>query len=166
MAQVLFKGNPVQTVGDLPKVGEKAPAFTLTNRDLSDISSLQFLGKKIILDVFLSLDTGVCANGVRKFNTYAEKLINTVVLCISADLPFAATRFCEVEGLKNVIPFSIFRHPEFGKDYGLTIKEGPLQGLLARAVFVIDEKGSVQYVQLVPEITQEPDYEDILKNVE
>jgi thiol peroxidase len=166
MAQVLFKGNPIHTVGELPKKGEKAPAFTLSNRDLSDISLLQFLGKKIILDIFLSLDTDVCATGVRKFNAYADKLVNTAVLCISADLPFAAKRFCEIENLKNIISCSTFRHPEFGKDYGLTITEGPLTGLLARAVFVIDEKGIIQYQELVPEITQEPNYENVLKQVE
>jgi len=158
MAQVTFMGNPVKTVGNLPGAGVRAPAFTLTGKDLSDVSLAGFAGKQVVLNIFPSIDTPVCATSVRHFNAEAGALKNTVVLCISADLPFAAGRFCTVEGLENVVPASVFRSPDFGKDYGVEIAEGPLRGLLSRAVVVVDRTGKVRYVEQVAEITHEPDY--------
>jgi thiol peroxidase len=163
MSKITFKGNPVNTIGTLPLTGNSAPEFNLTKTDLSDVSLENFKGKKVILNIFPSLDTSVCATSVRKFNAEAEKLNNTVVLCVSRDLPFAHNRFCTVEGLKNVIPLSELRDSDFGKDYGVTITDGPLAGLFSRAIVVIDEKGKVVYNEQVPEIAQEPDYEKALK---
>lgn len=162
MAQTAFKGTLVNTVGDLPAVGAKAPDFCLTGADLSDIKRSDFAGKKVVLNLFPSIDTSVCAASVRRFNAEAGSLGDTVVLCISADLPFASGRFCTVEGLDKVLPASVFRSPEFGTAYGVTMADGPLRGLLARAVMIVDAAGSVAYVQLVPEITSEPDYEAVL----
>ncbi|HEX3006618.1 MAG TPA: thiol peroxidase [Bacteroidales bacterium] len=163
MSKITLKGNPINTIGTLPSAGNSAPEFNLTKTDLSDVSLENFKGKKVILNIFPSLDTSVCATSVRKFNAEAEKLNNTVVLCVSRDLPFAHNRFCTVEGLKNVIPLSELRDSDFGKDYGVTITDGPLAGLLSRAIVVIDENGKVVYNEQVPEIAQEPDYEKALK---
>ena len=163
MAQVAFKGNPVNTAGSFPAVGAKAPAFTLAGRDLSDVKLADFAGKKVVLNIFPSIDTPVCAASVRRFNAEASSLGGAVVLCISADLPFAHGRFCTVEGLDQVAPLSTFRSPEFGKDYGVVIAEGPLRGLLSRAVVIVDGAGAVVYAEHVAEITHEPDYEAALR---
>jgi thiol peroxidase len=158
MANIKFKGNPVDTVGELPEVNSKAPGFTLVKTDLSDVSYEDFAGKRLVLNIFPSIDTSVCAASVRRFNEEAGKLDNTVVLCISADLPFAHNRFCEGEGLNNVMPLSVFRSESFGKDYGVKITSGPLTGLLSRAIVIIDETGNIMYTEQIPEITNEPDY--------
>ncbi|NTW82988.1 MAG: thiol peroxidase [Chlorobiaceae bacterium] len=163
MAQITLKGNPVETVGTLPAKGSEAPFFCLIRTDLSEAGPADFHGKRMVLNIFPSLDTAVCASSVRKFNQDASSLENTVVLCISADLPFAHKRFCETEGLQNVVPLSVFRSPEFGRDYGVTITSGPLKGLLSRAVVVVNSDGIVIYSEQVPEIVQEPDYANILK---
>lgn len=163
MTQLTFKGNPLHTLGSLPEAGTKAPNFKATKSDLSDISLDQFLGKKVVLNIFLSLDTATCAQSVRQFNDIASKQANVVVLCISADLPFAQSRFCTTEGLKNVIPLSVFRHKQLGELYGVTISDGPLTGLLSRAVVVIDEKGTILYTEHVAEATHEPNYQAALK---
>lgn len=163
MAKVTFKGSPVTTVGDLPAVGAAAPAFTLAGKDLSDVALENLAGKTVVLNIFPSIDTPVCAASVRRFNAEAAALGDTVVLCVSADLPFAHGRFCSVEGLDKVVPLSVFRAPEFGRDYGVAINEGPLRGLLSRAVVIIDETGTVKYTQQVAEITEEPDYEAALR---
>ncbi len=165
MAQVTLKGSPIHTNGDLPAVGAKAPDFQLTNGDLKDVGLADFKGKKKILNIVPSLDTAVCATSTRKFNESASKLANTVVLVISADLPFASKRFCTTEGLQNVVPLSLMRDKNFAKDYGVLIQDGPLQGICARAVVVLDENDKVVYRQLVPEIGQEPDYDAALKAV-
>jgi len=163
MATVTFQGNPVTTAGDLPAVGKKAPAFVLTGKDLSDVSLANYAGKTVVLNIFPSLDTSVCAMSVRRFNAEAAALKDAVVLCVSADLPFAMGRFCTTEGLANVVPASVFRCPKFGKSYGVAITDGPLRGLLSRAVVVVDKAGKVAYTELVPEITKEPDYAAALK---
>ncbi|MDD4101338.1 MAG: thiol peroxidase [Kiritimatiellae bacterium] len=163
MAKVTFKGSPVATVGDLPAVGVAAPAFTLAGNDLSDVTLDGFAGKTVVLNIFPSIDTPVCAASVRRFNAEAAALGETVVLCVSADLPFAHGRFCSVEGLDKVVPLSVFRAAEFGRDYGVAVSEGPLRGLLSRAVVIIDETGTVKYTQQVAEITEEPDYEAALR---
>jgi thiol peroxidase len=162
MATITFKSNPVETVGTLPAVDSKAPDFSLTKTDLSDVSMKDFSGKRLVLNIFPSIDTPVCAASTRRFNEEAGKMDNTVVLCISADLPFAHNRFCEAEGLKDVVPLSVFRSAAFGKDYGVTIIDGPLAGLLSRAVIIIDSNGNVMYTEQVPEIAQEPDYDKAL----
>ena len=163
MAQVAFKGNPVQTAGSLPAVGTVAPAFTLAVGDLSDVTLAGYLGKKVVLNIFPSIDTPVCAASVRRFNAEASALGDTVVLCISADLPFAHGRFCSVEGLDKVVPLSSFRAPAFGTDYGVVISEGPWRGLLSCAIVIVDGAGKVAYTEHVAEITQEPDYEAALR---
>ena len=132
MAQVTLKGNPFHTSGDLPKVGSQAPAFTLTRTDLSEVSQADFKGQRLVLNIFPSIDTPTCATSVRKFNAQASKAPNTTVLCISADLPFAAARFCTTEGLDKVVPASVFRNSGFGTAFGVTLSDGPLRGLLAR----------------------------------
>lgn len=162
MAQITLKGNPIQTVGDLPAVGTTAPAFTAVGTDLADVSLADHAGKTVVLNVFPSIDTSVCATSVRRFNAEAGGLDNTVVLCISADLPFAHGRFCGAEGLEDVVPLSTFRHADFGATYGLTVTTGPLAGLLSRAIVVVDGKGRIAYTEQVPEIAQEPDYEAAL----
>lgn len=159
MASVLFGGNPVNTNGDLPKTGTKAPDFKLTTTNLSIISLADFAGTKIILNVFPSIDTPTCATSVRKFNSDASQLENTKVLCISRDLPFAQKRFCGAEGLENVINLSDFNTGSFGKDYGLEFIEGPFTGLHSRAVIVIDENGIIRYTEQVADISKEPNYE-------
>lgn len=158
MATITLKGNSISTIGNLPPVGNAAPSFTLTRTDLSSCSLKDFAGKTVVLNIFPSIDTPVCAASVRKFNEVAGSKENTVVLCVSADLPFAHSRFCEVDGLKNVIPCSVFRNPEFGRDYGVAITSGPITGLLSRAIVIIGPDGKVTYTEQVPEIAQEPDY--------
>ncbi|MBM3421296.1 MAG: thiol peroxidase [Bacteroidetes bacterium] len=159
MAKTALKGNPVNTSGELPKRGEKAPSFRLVKSDLGEAGIDDYKGKKLVLNIFPSLDTGVCASSVRKFNEKAAGLENTVVLAISKDLPFAMGRFCTTEGINNVVTLSGFRDSKFGKAYGVDLVDGPLAGLYARSVVVTDETGKVVYTQLVPEITQEPDYD-------
>ena len=163
MAQVTLKGNPVQTIGNLPAIGETAPGFSLVDKDLKEISMQDFAGKKIVLNIFPSVDTPTCAMSVRRFNAEIAKRDNAVAVCASMDLPFAHARFCGAEGLENVVSASAFRQPEFGERYGVRITDGPLKGLFARAVVVVDEKGQVIYNQLVPEIAEEPDYDAALK---
>jgi thiol peroxidase len=162
MAKITFQGKPVDTSGDLPEADSAAPAFTLTKTDLSDVSLNDFAGRRILLNIFPSLDTPVCALSVRRFNKEAGGLENTVVLCVSVDLPFAHSRFCEAEGLNDVIPLSAFRFRDFGRDYGVEITSGPLKGLLSRAIVIIDETGKVIYRQQAPEIAEEPDYDNAL----
>ena len=162
MAEIFFKDIAVHTAGELPSVGTKAPDFTLVAGDLSEVSLSDFKGKTVVLNIFPSIDTGVCAASVRRFNQEANSLPNTVVLCVSMDLPFAASRFCAAEGLENVKPVSAFRSPAFAKDYGVEMVDGPLKGLLARAVVVVDGAGKVVYRQLVEQITDEPDYKAAL----
>lgn len=158
MAITSFKGQPVKLIGEFVKVGAVAPDFKLVKTDLSSFSLSELAGKRVILNIFPSLDTAVCATSVRKFNELAASLPDTVVLAISKDLPFAHARFCTTEGIKNVIPLSDFRLSEFDEEYGVRMADGPLKGLLARAVVVIGKDGRVAYTELVPEITQEPDY--------
>jgi len=162
MASITLKGNPVKTVGELPAVGSKAPSFSGVKGDLSECKLGDLAGKKVVINIFPSIDTGVCAASTRRFNQEASTLDNTVVLCVSVDLPFALSRFCGAEGLTDVVPVSVFRNPAFGSAYGVTIADGPLTGLLSRAVVVVDESGKVTYTEQVPEITQEPNYEAAL----
>lgn len=159
MQTVYFLQQPCHTYGTLPIVGEVAPCFHLTGVDLKEVKCDDFAGKRVVLNIFPSLDTDVCARSVRKFNEEAAGLDNTVVICVSMDLPFAMTRFCTLEGIKDVIPASAFRSPLFAQKYGVQLVDGPLAGLLARAVIVLDENRRVIYQQLVEEITNEPDYE-------
>lgn len=161
MNTTAFSGKEVKLSGSLPQVGSVAPDFTLTAQDLSDINLRDFQGKNVVLNIFPSLDTEVCAFSVRKFNKSAAELADTVVLCISMDLPFAMGRFCAAEGIENVEMGSAFRS-DFAQKYGVRQEDGPLRGLLARAVVIIDKDGKVKYTQLVPEITTEPDYEAAL----
>ncbi len=162
MAKITLKGNPIETVGELPEVGSKAPSFNLVAHDLSEISLESLAGKQVVLNIFPSVDTGTCAMSVRKFNEAASKLENTVVICVSADLPFAAARFCGAEGIENVKTGSVFRQPAFGVDYGVTVTTGPLSGLLSRSVVVIDASGKVAYTEQVQETTEEPNYDAAL----
>jgi thiol peroxidase len=163
MAKITFKGNPVDTVGDLPAVGSQTPDFVLTNTELADVSLQDFAGRPIVLNIFPSLDTPVCAMSVRRFNQEASQLQDAVVLCISADLPFAQQRFCGAEGLNDVVPLSDFRHKDFGDIYGVRISSGPLAGLLSRAVLILDVSGTVTYTEQVPEIAEEPNYDAAIK---
>jgi thiol peroxidase len=158
MAHITLKGNPIHTSGELPKVGAKAPDFKLTGSDLKDVSLESYTGKKKILNIVPSLDTAVCATSTRHFNQDAGSLPNTVVLVVSNDLPFAQKRFCTTEGLANVVALSELRTRDFGHDYGVRITDGPMAGLLSRAVVVLDEHDKVLYTEQVPEIAQEPDY--------
>ena len=162
MSQVTFKGSPVKVAGTLPSVGDKAPAFSLTASDLSDKGLEAFAGRKKVLNIFPSLDTSTCAQSVREFNRRAGERDDTVVLCISMDLPFAQGRFCGAEGLDDVVTLSAFRHPEFLDDYGVRIADGPLAGLAARTVVVLDADNTVRHVEQVGEIADEPDYEAAL----
>ena len=159
---VHFQGNPVAIDGQFPVAGQEAKPFTLVAKDLTDVSLSQYAGKRKVLNIFPSVDTGVCATSVRKFNQLAGELENTVVLCISADLPFAQSRFCGSDGLSNVVTLSTLRGAEFKQNYGVAIAEGPLAGLTTRAVVVLDEQDNVLYSQLVNEITTEPDYDAAL----
>lgn len=161
MAQVTLGGNAVNTNGDLPAVGTAAPEFTLTGGDLGDITSASLFGKKVILNIFPSVDTPTCATSVRTFNERAADRSDAVVLCVSADLPFAQGRFCGSEGLENIVNASGFRS-SFATDYGVRLVDGKLAGLMARAVVVLDESGTVTHTELVPEIAQEPDYDAAL----
>lgn len=162
METIFFKGEPCHTYGSLPKVGEKAPCFTLVTPELKEIHCTDFKGRKLVLNIFPSLDTPVCATSVRRFNQAAAGLENTTVLCVSMDLPFAAGRFCSAEGITNVTAASAFRSPAFTEQYGVGIVDGPLAGLLARAVIIIDENQNVIYANLVDEITDEPKYAEAL----
>lgn len=162
MSTITFHGDEIKTVGTLPSVGENAKDFTLVAVDLSEKSLSDFKGKNIILNIFPSINTGVCATSVRKFNEDATKLDNTVVLCISKDLPFAQSQFCAAEGIENVVMLSDFR-THFGEEYGVQMTEGPLKGLLSRAVVAISPEGKITYTEQVPEITQEPNYDAALK---
>lgn len=162
MATVTLKGNPFNTNGDLPATGSTAPEFKLVKTDLSELTSAELKGKRVVLNIFPSVDTPTCATSVRTFNTEASKLDNTVVVCASQDLPFALARFCGAEGLDKVIPASAFRS-DFASDFGLKLVEGPLAGLTARAVVVLDTEGKVVYTELVSEVANEPNYEAALK---
>ncbi len=165
MAEITLKGNEVNTIGNLPYVGEKAPDFTLVQSNLSKTSLSNFKGSKLVLNIFPSLDTATCAASVRKFNEAASNLDNTKVLCISRDLPFAQARFCGAEGLDNVITLSDFAIGAFGKAYGLEIIDGPLQNLHSRVVMVLDEEGTVKYTEQVSEIVDEPNYEAAINSL-
>jgi len=161
MAQVTLGGNPVHTSGDLPAVGASAPAFSLVGADLSEFDAGEFAGKNVVLNIFPSIDTPTCATSVRQFNERAAGMDETVVVCVSADLPFAMGRFCGAEGIANVKVGSTFRS-DFGTEYGVTLTDGVLQGVLARAVVVIGPDGTVKHTELVPEIAQEPNYDAAL----
>ncbi len=165
MAQITFKGKIIHTSGALPQVGSIAPYFSLARTDLTQVTLRALQGKRVVLNIFPSIDTSVCATSVRRFNAMATQLDNTVVVCVSMDLPFAHSRFCGAEELDDVLPASDFRNGDFGRDYGVTITDGPLEGLLARAVMIINEASKVIYAELVPEITQEPDYNAALKEL-
>jgi len=165
MAKISLKGNAINTCGNLPQVGSTAPDFSLTNTDLAEVSLKDYAGKKVILNIFPSLDTPVCAASIRKFNEEATKLGNTVVVCASLDLPFAHKRFCTTEGISNVVSASELRKRAFGESYGVRIVDGPLAGLFSRAIVVINESGKVVYTEQVPEITQEPDYSAALNSL-
>jgi len=162
MAQVTLQGNPIHTNGDLPAVGSPAPGFKLPNGKLEDVTLGEFRGRKVLLNIALSLDTSTCAASARRFNEALASRDDVVALVITADLPFAQERFCSTEGLANVIPLSLMRGKQFAKDYGVFITDGPLRGLSARAIVVIDEQGTVTYTQLVPEVSAEPDYDAAL----
>jgi thiol peroxidase len=159
MAEITFQGNPLNTSGDLPAAGQPAPDFTLTGGDLGAVTSEGLRGGRVVLNIFPSIDTPVCAQSVRTFNERAAGLDDTTVVCVSADLPFASGRFCTAEGIENVTVGSTFRNPEFLDDYGVGISDGPVVGLCARAVVVIDADGNVLHSELVSEIVDEPDYE-------
>jgi thiol peroxidase len=165
MATFTLKGNPFHTTGELPAVGASAPAFALVGGDLGEVTLAGLAGRKVLLNIFPSLDTGVCATSLRKFNEKAAGLGNVTVVGVSMDLPFAAGRFCSQEGIEHVKSGSDFRSGDFGRAYGVRIADGPLAGLLARSVVVIDEKGKVMYTQLVKETAEEPDYEAALAHV-
>lgn len=158
MSTITFKGNPINTIGNLPEVGREAQEFTMVSGDLSEKHLADYTGKRVVLNIFPSIDTGICAASARKFNEEASNLDNTVVINVSRDLPFALSRFCAAEGLNNVETLSDFRG-NFGEDYGVTLSDSPLKGLLSRAVVVLDEKAKIIYTEQVPEIGQEPNYE-------
>ena len=161
MAQVTLRGKPLSTAGELPTVGSQAPAFALTGKDLSDVTNATFAGKRVVLNIFPSVDTAVCATSVRTFNQRAAAMEGATIVNVSADLPFAQNRFCGAEGIENASTASSFRS-DFGQAFGLTLTDGPMRGLLARAVVVLDEHGKVAYTELVPEIAQEPNYDAAL----
>lgn len=165
MADITLKGNPIQTVGNLPAVGSPAPDFSLTNTDLADISLKDYAGKNVILNIFPSLDTPVCASSIRRFNEEASKVDNTIVVCASLDLPFAHKRFCAAEGIENVVSASEMHTRTFGEDYGVRIANGPLAGIFSRAIVVIGSDGNVKYTEQVPEITEEPNYDAALASL-
>jgi len=162
METIYFQGQPCHTYGTPPRIGDKAHCYTLVRPDLTEIQCTDFHGKRVVLNIFPSLDTPVCAASVRRFNQEAANLENTVVLCVSMDLPFAAGRFCTAEGIDGVIAASAFRSPMFGQKFGLQIVDGPLAGLLARAVIVLDQQRNVIYSDLVEEITNEPNYDEVI----
>jgi thioredoxin-dependent peroxiredoxin len=159
MAEITLKGNPIHTNGDLPAVGSVAPDFRLTTKDLNDVGLDDFAGKRKIISIVPSLDTGVCAESTKKFNELVASRDDVAVLVVSADLPFAQARFCGAEGLDRVHTLSMMRSKNFGKDYGMLVQDGPLAGITARAVVVLDADNKVLYTELVPEIGQEPDYD-------
>jgi len=163
MATITLRGVPTTTSGELPAKGSPAPDFALTTTDFGVARLADYAGGMVVLNIFPSIDTPVCAMSVRRFNQIASVEKNAAVLCVSADLPFAHQRFCQAEGLDKVVPLSVFRSPEFGRDYGVTITDGPLAGLLARAVVVIDADGKVAYTELVPEIGRDPDFDSAVK---
>jgi thiol peroxidase len=163
MATITLRGKEIHTAGELPRVGSKAPDFTLTDKDLRDVGLSDWTGRKKVLSIFPSIDTPVCALSTKKFNEYARDHEDAVMLMISADLPFAHGRFCNAERLANVLPLSAMRNRDFAQDYGVLIEDGPLAGLMARAILVLDENDTVVHSQLVPEIGQEPDYQAALK---
>lgn len=165
MSQITLNDKKVNTYGNLPEMGEKAPHFELVRSDLSEGTLKDFKGKRVIMNIFPSIDTNVCATSVKNFNERASKLNNTVILCISRDLPFAQKRFVDDEGLKNVTNLSDFRQRDFGKDYGVEMMDGPMAGLLSRVVIVLDEEGKVLHSQQVPDIGEEPDYLSALKSL-
>ena len=162
MANITLKGNPINTNGELPALGSAAPDFVLVGKDLANVTLADYAGKKKLLNIVPSLDTGVCATSTIKFNQAMSGKSNAVALVISADLPFAMSRFCGAEGIDNVISLSMMRSKSFAKDYGVLITDGPLEGICARAVVVLDEDNKVIYTQLVPEIGEEPDYDSAL----
>ena len=162
MSQINFKGNPIHTSGNLPEIGQKAQDFKLVKADLSEASLADYKGQKLVMNIFPSIDTGICAMSARQFNQVAGDLENTKVLCISRDLPFAQKRFCGAEGLESVEMLSDFATGDFGKDYGLLMTDGPLKNLESRVVIVLNEDHEVVYTEQVPEITQEPNYEAAL----
>lgn len=162
MATITLKGNEIHTNGDLPAVGDKAPDFVLVNGELQNVSLETYAGKKKLLNIVPSLDTPVCQTSTKKFNDYAKDHGDTVFLMISADLPFAMARFCSAEGTANVVPLAMMRSRNFAKDYGVLIEDGPLAGITARAVVVLDENDHIKYTQLVPEVGEEPDYDAAL----
>lgn len=166
MAQIRHKAKTVHTTGDLPPRENPAPPFTLTSADLTEKSLYDFRGKNVVLNIFVSLDLPTCAASVRRFNEEAGKREDTVVACVSADLPFAGGRFCAAEGMENVVTLSTFRDPNFGRDYGVRMVDGPLAGLMARAVVVIDTEGVVRYTEQVPDLGLEPDYASALAHIE
>jgi thiol peroxidase len=159
MATITLNGHPVHTCGDLPLPGHATPTFTLTRTDLSELTSVDLEGQRVVLSIFPSLDTATCAQSVSTFNILAADLSDTVMLCVSMDLPFAQGLFCGTRGVSRVVPASAFRHTEFGKAFGVTLMDGPLRGLFARAVVVLDENGTVVHTELVTELTHEPDYD-------
>ncbi|MGE5626134.1 MAG: thiol peroxidase [Bacillota bacterium] len=163
MAKIALRGNPVNTSGELPKVGSKAPEFKLVNKDLKDVSLADYKGKKKILNIYPSIDTPVCATSTRKFNEHAKKHPDTVIIMVSMDLPFAQTRFCGNEHLENVQTLSLMRGRDFADRYGVMLKDGPLAGVLARAIVVIDQDDKVLHTEMVPDISQEPNYDAALK---
>lgn len=159
MATITLNGSPIQTCGELPLPGSATPPFTLVRTDLSEITSLDLAGQRVVLSIFPSLDTVTCAQSVRIFNKLSADLTDAVLLCASMDLPFAQAHFCGAQGIQRAVPGSAFRHPEFGQAFGVTMVDGPLRGLLARAVVALDEYGTVVHTELVSELTQEPDYD-------
>jgi len=159
MATITLNGEPLHTCGELPHVGFATPPFTVTRTDLRETTSVDLEGKRVLLSMFPSLDTPTCAESVRKFNALTTDLTDTILLCVSMDLPFAQERFCGSKNLERATPASTFRHPEFGAAFGLTLIDGPMRGLLARAVVALDENGTIIHTELVPELTREPDYE-------
>ncbi len=165
MATITLQGNPVNVSGSLPAIGTKAPAFSVTGADLSPITLDKFIGKKLIINIFPSIDTGTCAAATRQFNTMINDRDDVAALCVSQDLPFAASRFCGAEGLDKVITASTFRSPEFLSDYGVKITDSPMAGLCARSVVVLNEQGEVIYTQLVSEVSNEPDYDSVLNAI-
>lgn len=162
MATVTLKGNPCSTIGELPSVGQQAPNFSLKTVDLNETTLADYKGSTLILNIFPSVDTGTCAASTRKFNELASQLENTKIICVSKDLPFAQKRFCGAEGIENVVMASDFATGNFGTNYGVTLVDGPLQALHARAIVVINPEGEVTYTQLIPEIVDEPNYDAAL----
>lgn len=162
MATITRRGVAIETAGDLPALGSKAPPAQFAKTDLSAVTLADLAGQRVILNIFPSIDTPTCAKSVRRFNEAAAQLDNTLVLCVSADLPFAQARFCGAEGLDRVMSVSTFRNQAFGADYGVEMTSGPLKGLLSRAIVILDETGTVIHTEQVPEIAQEPDYDAAL----